>query len=178
MTAEEFDRLPEEDGRRYELIEGELIDVSSATPTHNRIVRRLLHLLELFLAVNYIAETLPDTEFIVGQSRLRPDVAIMLLPTWDRIDPNRVPVPIVPEVAVEVVSPSESYVDVEQKVRTYLNHGVVEVWLVQPQGRSIYVHRSTEVQWLPTDEHLQTPLLPGFSLAIADLFATPARPTT
>jgi Uma2 family endonuclease len=45
MTAEQFDALPEEEGRKWELLDGELIEVSSATPEHNFILARLFALL-------------------------------------------------------------------------------------------------------------------------------------
>ncbi len=45
MTAEQFDALPEEEGRKWELLDGELIEVSSATPEHNLILARLFALL-------------------------------------------------------------------------------------------------------------------------------------
>src|ERR1039458_2747954 len=50
MTAEQFDALPEEECREWELLDGELIEVSSATPKHNRILARLLRLLHNFPA--------------------------------------------------------------------------------------------------------------------------------
>jgi Uma2 family endonuclease len=48
MTAEQFDTLPEEEGRKWELLDGELIEVPSATPKHNRILLRLARLLDEF----------------------------------------------------------------------------------------------------------------------------------
>ena len=49
MTAEQFDALPEEEGRKWELLDGELIEVSSATPEHNYILAQLLSLLQTFV---------------------------------------------------------------------------------------------------------------------------------
>jgi Uma2 family endonuclease len=74
MTAEQFDALPEEEGRKWELLDGELIEVPSATPRHNRILTRLLRLLDSFAEAHKLGAALPATDLAVrANTRLRPD---------------------------------------------------------------------------------------------------------
>jgi Uma2 family endonuclease len=61
MTAEQFDALPEEEGRKWELLDGELIEGSSATPRHNRILMRLSGRLDEFAEANRLGAVLPET---------------------------------------------------------------------------------------------------------------------
>ena len=65
MTAEQFDALPEEECRKWELLDGELIEVSSATPKHNRILARLLRLLDNFAEARKLGAVLPETDLAV-----------------------------------------------------------------------------------------------------------------
>ena len=74
MTAEQFDALPEEEGRKWELLDGELIEVSSATPRHNRILGRLFKLLDSFAEARKLGAVLIETDLAVrANTRLRPD---------------------------------------------------------------------------------------------------------
>src|SRR5207237_382996 len=137
MSAEEFDRLPEEEGRRYELLDGELIDVASATPEHN-FVRSLFStsLMNYFLTRGLRAAALPETDFAVGANRrLRPDIAVLLPAKWTKIDRSRVPVTVPPDTAIEIVSPSESASDLERKIEAYLQAGTTEVWVIYGDGQ-------------------------------------------
>ncbi len=59
MTAEQFDALPEEEGRKWELLDGELIEVSSATPEHNLILGRLFALLYSFVRPAKLGKAAP-----------------------------------------------------------------------------------------------------------------------
>src|ERR1700730_6199354 len=95
ISAEEFDRLPEEEGRRYELLDGELIEVASATPGHNALVAILLMGLGRYQLGRGSVQgfALPDTEFALGGTRrLRPDIAVFLAAKWARVDRCAVPV--------------------------------------------------------------------------------------
>jgi Uma2 family endonuclease len=101
------------------------------------------------------------------------DVVFLSNATYARRTPGLAFLDVAPEVVVEVLSSDDRAVDVNQKLREYLGIGVAEVWVADPEGRTVSVHRS------PTDtrEYGETERLTGsgellgFELPIADVFA-------
>jgi Uma2 family endonuclease len=174
MSAEEFERLPEEDGRRYELLDGELIDAPSVTPEHNGVRSILLtSLMNYFLARGLRAMALAETDFALGGNRrLRPDIAVLLPEKWARVDQQKVPVMEPPDIAVEIVSPSESESVLERKVEAYLRAGTSEAWVIYPAVQHIHVHTLSGIRRLAPTDRLDCALLPDWSIAISDLFAS------
>jgi Uma2 family endonuclease len=85
---------------------------------------------------------------------------------------------VIPDLAVEVISPNEVHEDVLMKVNEYFAFGVRTVWVVVPRTREIYVYRTaSDVRILTaTDELDGGDLLPGFRLPLADLFRRQAVP--
>ena len=80
----------------------------------------------------------------------------------------------VPELVVEVVSPSDRRSDVHDKARMWLSFGVVLAWVVFPQSRTVEVHRAgaDEIETLTLDDDLDGgPVLPGFAYPLRRLFA-------
>src|SRR5271169_5457078 len=102
MTGAQLDALPFEDGRRHELVEEELIAVSSPTPEHQIILQRILFALMLHLQSNpEQGLALTDVEFALNESsRVRPDVLVLSSSRAKTLDPNQVPVPGAPDLAV------------------------------------------------------------------------------
>jgi Uma2 family endonuclease len=172
MTGPQFDALPYEEGRRWELIEGELVEVSSPTPEHQILVQRLLLAVVLYLQNHGRGLVLADVELALAKDiRVRPDVFILLGEKAERLDKSRVPVEVCPDVAIEVISPSERTSDSMRKVDVYLGHGVREVWQVYPKTRQVLVYTAEqEVRKLGEGATLTTDLLPGFELSISKLF--------
>jgi Uma2 family endonuclease len=171
MTAAQFDALPEEDGRRWELLDGELIEMSSATASHNEVEAKLLVSTRVFMDTRRLGRVIPDTEFAFGEDRLRPDLSILSEAKWTKLDRHKVPVRILPDIAVEIVSPSEAAETLERKVTIYIETGVAEVWVIHTKQQYMYVHTADSVRRLRNTEALSTPLLPGWSLPLAELFA-------
>jgi Uma2 family endonuclease len=169
ITAEQFYRLPQEDGREFELLDGEVTEMSSPTVRHNRIVMKLVRLLSPALQVR--DELLDNTDFSPGElSILRPDLAILLGEKPSLIDPDKLPVTVAPDIVVEVISPSENAWKVDRKVQVYLQFGVQEVWTIYPQDQRLYSFTAAKVLLLQSHDTLQTPLLPGWSVTVAQLF--------
>ena len=79
-----------------------------------------------------------------------------------------------PELVVEIVSPSDRWSDLRQKIREYFVAGVDRVWVVDPEAREVLVFRSpTELAQLgPADTLRGEGVLAGFELPVADLFAS------
>ena len=89
----------------------------------------------------------------------------MFLGPRAEFDRNRIPIPYAPDIAVEVLSPSESAIDVRRKVRDYLRAGSREVWLVDDANGEVVVHTDGALKLIT--ERLETPLLPGFAVTVA-----------
>jgi Uma2 family endonuclease len=171
MTAEQFDALPEEEGRKWELLDGELIEVSSATPKHNRILARLMTFLNSFAEARKLGVVLPETDLAVrANTRLRPDFGFFSAETWRTVDLDRVPVVQTPDIAVEIFSPPETATTINTKIEAYLKWGVQEVWLIDSDIRTLFVHTLAGAQRLSEGAFLTSEFVPGWRLQIADLF--------
>ena len=76
-----------------------------------------------------------------------------------------------PDLVVEVLSPSTRANDLGPKRRAYLEGGVREVWLVDPAERTVTMITATEERRLGAEGQLASPLLPGLAIVVSDLFA-------
>ena len=112
--------------------------------------------------------------------RRRPDLAFVSYERWPR--GKRVPEDaawdVVPELAIEVVSPTNLAEDLLAKVDEYFQAGVRQVWVVYPAAARVHVHESpTHIRVLGRGDELDGgPLLPGFRLPLAELFEAEAEP--
>lgn len=175
ITAEELLKLPD-DGCRYELVQGKLEKMAPAGEAHGnfamRLGWRLAQLVETkALGVVYAAETgfklqeNPDTV-------RAPDVAFVSREQLEQQPPSKGYRRGPPELAVEVVSPNDRPTEVAEKVYEWLHYGTVEVWVLDPEGRSLTVFRSGEaLRTLGEADTLTSPLFPDWSLPLGELFA-------
>ncbi len=171
MTAEQFDALPEEEGRKWELLDGELIEVPSPTPKHNLILVRLITLIDSFVRPRRLGKLLPETDLAIKRdSRLRPDVGFFSAETWKSIDVDRVPVGHPPDIAIEIISPSETESTIKRKVQAYLTWGVLEAWLLYPSTRTMCIHVADGSQTLSEGAFLTSASIPGLRIQVAELF--------
>ena len=171
MTAEQFDALPEEEIRKWELLDGELIEVPSATPLHNRILMRLAVALEADIRSRRVWVVLPETDLAVRkESRLRPDFGFFSAKTWATVDLTKVPVIQTPDIAVEIISPSETIATVQRKIEAYLKWGVHEVWLIFPEIKTLFIHTLAGAQRLSEGAFLTSPFIPGRQIQVSEIF--------
>ncbi len=108
--------------------------------------------------------------FQVGERVLIPDIAFI---STDRIpnDPSKAS-PVPPDLAVEVVSPTDSSYRVEEKAFIYLEAGTQLVWVLKPRSKTVTVYRSeTEITLLTQNETLSgEDVIEGFTCSVAELF--------
>jgi Uma2 family endonuclease len=174
LTAQEFDNYPFEEDKRYELDEGELIEMTRPAYKHNRVMKKLLVELEIYLRKNPLGEVLVSENLyaLSANTRRSPDVAIILGDRHEELKDAKV-IPIIPEIAAEVLSPSETPRTIHRKLKQCFAAGVKEVWLIDPEAREVEIWTGSTLpdRALTTGEALASPLLPGFALPLADLFA-------
>jgi len=174
LRAEEFDNYPFEEDKRYELDEGELIETTRPAYKHNRILLDLLLELGFYFRKNPIGEVLLSENLyaLSPSTRRAPDLAVILGGRRLILIKDKV-IPIVPDLAVEVLSPSETHGMVLRKLRQYVTAGVKEVWLIDPEARTVDVWTGPTLpeRQLTDGDTLTSALLPGFSQTIEELFS-------
>ena len=168
MTLEEF---LESDLEGYEYIKGELIPMAPTSVEHGYIGANLSSLLHLYVRENQLGRVIiSDTGFRVGERVLIPDIAFI---STDRIpnDPSKAS-PVPPDLAVEVISPTDSSYRVEEKAFIYLEAGTQLVWVLKPRSKTVTVYRSeTEITLLTQNDTLSgEEVVKGFSCQVAELF--------
>ena len=98
------------------------------------------------------------------------NTAVITSESVQKIDFQAIPVPFAPDIAIEVLSPSEKTIDTHRKVQDYIGAGSKEVWIADDFNRKIFIYSSTSVRVLAEGDTLDSSLLPGFTVAVADLF--------
>lgn len=173
LTVEDFVRLPESaDGQdvRYELVEGELITVSPAMFRHNRVRDQVLVVLSLFLRGRNLGTAVAEQPFHLFGTTVRvPDVAFVR--AGRPVAPDSLPEGA-PDLAVEVVSPSNTPREIDRRISDYFAAGCHRVWAVYPEENEVYIHGLAGVTRRGGDDLVEdAELLPGFSVKISELFA-------
>lgn len=176
MTADEFLLMPT-DNQRHELIQGEVRSMPPAGGRHGQIGMEVaiplgVAVKEQRLGVVFLAETGfriardPDTV-------RTPDVSFLRAERWAAIERPQAFIEGPPDLAVEIVSPSDSAEEVHEKALSWLDAGVRLLWVVHPHGRTVTVYtpdRTARV--LGNDDTLDGgDVVPGFLLLIQSIFA-------
>ena len=173
LTPADVARLSDEHGKLYELVDGRLVEKPMGKQSL-WVASRINHLLQTVYPPSKAFVFLePPTYCFPGRRHgRRPDVAMV----WAEragSTPDDEELQIAPDLVVEVVSPSNTFLDQFERVEEYLKAGVPLVWLVEPVYRSVHVYRKDgSVSLLhETDVVKDEPLLPGLVLPVAEFFA-------
>jgi Uma2 family endonuclease len=166
----------QDDGLRHELVAGLVLSEPPASFRHGDIAAEIFRRLIEFVRENDLGRVVStETGFLLARDPdtvRAPDVAFVSRQTMELAGSFRGFFPGAPELAVEVLSPSEQPADVHAKVGDYLAAGSRLVWVIDPSRRQVRVHRSLlwpsildETDVLEGDE-----VLPGFRVQVAELF--------
>jgi Uma2 family endonuclease len=170
--------VPEpEIGKRYEIIDGQKVEKRPMGNIQILIAATLDQLLGAFVRANRLGRVAPEMLFRIdpkGRKKRAPDVAFVSyarLPRDRKLD-SRNGFDVSPELAIEVISPSNTVDEVFVKIRDYFQAGVLRVWIVIPSVRQVHVHESpVKVAILGDGDDLDGgDLVPGFRLSLAELF--------
>jgi Uma2 family endonuclease len=172
-TAEDLLGL-REDGCRYELIAGEIKKMSPAGSEHGRIAGRIFlrlagHVEQHDLGATYAAET----GFRIGSDPdtvRAPDAAFVSNERLAMAEKTVGYLPLAPNLAVEVVSPGDSFSEVEAKAANWLEAGTEMVIVADPRTQTMRIYRDADtIEVLHAADTLEAdPIVPGWSLAVRD----------
>ena len=179
MSLEEFQRLPEEEDR-IELVRGRLVREPRPGARHGWLTGRLVGELDRYIRERDLGLVVTETGFLLSDDppTVRgPDVAFIPSEDLPSAGPTDGFWTVAPRLAIEVVSPSNAASEIRQKVLEYLAAGTLAVWVVDPATRTVAAYRSREnIRLLTeTDEIEGGDVLPGFRLALSELFHLPKR---
>ncbi len=170
---------PANDNVLFELIDGELFRMTRPNRQHGLLASEIAFFLRSFTRQIEIGEVVvesghhpPDYRYTL----LGPDVAFT---RYERIPDSKSDdfYPVMPDLAVEVLSPSESLNKARQKAEVYLRNGTSLVWLVQPDKLGVEVCRlidgsQLQIEFVSHDGSLSGgAVLPGFELSVKQIFA-------
>ena len=175
MTAEELLNMPD-DGFRYELVRGELRKMSPAGHVHGEYAMSIGASLAVHVKANglgkvYAAETGFKLESNPDHVRA-PDAAFVRRERTDTVGDAPGYFPGAPDLVIEVVSPSDRYAEVDEKVADWLDAGAEAVVVVNPRGRVVRVHRSlTDVVVLTESDTLDvSDVVQGWQIPVREIF--------
>ena len=178
ITADEFANMRLEEGYVHELVRGVVVregERGGPAPIHGRLQAELAYLLlewmksrgergAVFTHTGYVLEGNPDT---------------VRLPDVSYVSERRMPDAAYggrlwrmgPDLAIEVISPSNTWTEIQQKVDEYLVAGTMAVWVVDPPTRTVTMYRpGAEARRLDVAADLTDEVIPGFRVPLAKLF--------
>jgi Uma2 family endonuclease len=174
VTLEQFERMEDPVEYRLELAGGMLVREPAPGRLHGLVQMNVVRVLDAHCSAHRSGMAFGDVGYVLDRGLVRrPDASFVLaahLPEgefpegmWHRP----------PDLAVEVVSPSNTAGEMEQKVSDYLAAGTTEVWVVYPRTRSVIVHHAdgTARRLTKDDEIDGGDLLPGLRVPVRSLFA-------
>ena len=162
-----------------ELIDGELIETMRPGNPHGLLATEVATYLRMFNMKHAVGQVTVESGYHPPNyvyTLLGPDVAFTRYDNMPQPQPQKF-VPVMPDLAVEVLSPNDTLAEARRKAEVYLLNGTTVVWLVQPESRSVEVCRLTADGYLTIEQIDESgklsgdDILPGFTLEVHDIFA-------
>ncbi len=169
----------------YEVVDGQVVEKPEMGAFEMEIAGSLFLALENHARSHRLGKAQIEMLFLIDPThalKRRPDVSFISIARW----PIQTPAPqtsawdVVPDLAVEVVSPTNTAEAVLEKLEEYFQAGAQLVWVAYPRRRKVYVYESpTSVRILQVGDDLDGgAVLPGFRLSLAELFGEEGQPAT
>ena len=175
MTADDLLAMPD-DGKRYELVRGELIEMAPTSHEHGRVAARLGRRIGNFieehdLGHDFAAETGVNIERSPDTVRA-PDYGFVSYERMAGRPPSRGYADVIPDLVLEVVSPNDRQPEVDAKTRMWLSAGVRLALVAYPETQEVYAHHDDgSVERYGVGNTLAgDPVLPGFACPVAEIF--------
>ncbi len=187
LAGRPVDRNVAEPDGLYEVVNGNVVEKPAMGVYETHVASALMCLLGHFIRSNRLGNLESEMLFLLDAAndlKRRPDLAFVSHERWAR---NR-PVPrtaaweVIPELAIEIISPTNLACEVLVRIDEYFRAGVRSVWVVYPgqELELVYVYESpASVRILTRSDRLELPgILPGFQLPLDSLFERPAARAT
>jgi Uma2 family endonuclease len=177
LTVADLDAFPEDDGNRYELINGELFVSCAPGIPHQRVLMNLILGFGEYLKIHPIGILVPGAGAIFSDyDAVIPDLAFVRNERWDQVVTGEKFTGAL-DLVIEILSPGSQNRrrDLSSKRKLYGKYGVKEYWIVDSENQSVLIFRLRE-QTLEEpatfagDQELTSPLLPGFQLKASAVF--------
>ena len=175
MTLEEFYAYHPDD-RKHELLAGFILSEPHPGSRHGRVSARLVRLIENFVEPRRLGFTLTaEAGYVLASDPptvLIPDVSYLTLARGrDHIEATT-PFPGAPDLAIEVLSPSNRPPEIRRKLTAYLGAGCPLVWIVDPERRTVTVHEGPDASVILGEDDVLDGgrVIPGFSVPVRELF--------
>lgn len=175
VTSEQYLAMPDEfdpSGNRIkdELIGGEIVRVAQPSRVNDLIKNAINELLISYLRSRPDLGLRSLVEIGTGISDLDVFVPDVSLIRRERLQKEGRIFLGSPDIAIEIVSPSDTAKHLKRKVDAYLQGGAKSVWVVYPDSKSVQVHSGDSTREFKADQKIQNPLLPGFSAPVDSSF--------
>ncbi|OCQ95974.1 hypothetical protein BCD67_23065 [Oscillatoriales cyanobacterium USR001] len=164
------------DGHRYEIVNGELIDMGNSGAKHGYVCSILMILLGGYVRLQKLGAMFDSsTAFKMKSGNKRsPDISFMAKDRLQGLDdlPDGF-LEGAPDLAVEILSPSNTLEEIDQKIREYFENGSRLVWVINPKQKYILVYRNGQEpeRLVKSNDSLEgEEIVPGFNLSVAELF--------
>jgi Uma2 family endonuclease len=171
LTYEDYCLLPN-DGKRYEIIDGELFVTPSPLRRHQLVLANLLYYLTDFVKKHNLGTVYPAPFDVVFSQYdvVEPDILYVSKERASVVTEKNVQG--APDLVVEVLSESTAKIDRTAKLKLYARYGVAEYWVIDPEVCSAEIYRLVPggyelASQLDSSQALTSPLFPGFALSLA-----------
>ena len=184
LVSEHEAVLAVQDEPLYEIVNGQRVELPPMSAYATWLASHLHGRLWPYAEEKGLGTSVAEMLFVLDTEhnlRRRPDVAFVSTAQWplDRALPETGDWDVVPDLAIEVISPKDVFKDVLAKVREYFHYGVQVIWVIAPEEQQVYVYDSpVQVRILTgQDELTGGEVVPGFRLPLVHLFQHAAAPT-
>ena len=176
LTVHDYMQLPEDSGKKTELIEGDFFMSPSPNRFHQKILGRIFGPIWAYLQANPIGEVYaaPFDVTLTDLNVYQPDICYFSKSRYPSLTEHGADG--APDLVVEILSPGSVKHDLGVKKEIYARTGVEEFWSVDPVKRTVTIYQLSENSTTPratlvAGKTLTTPLLPGLKIKVRDVFA-------
>ena len=177
LTYDEYLQGPEIK-RRYDIVDGEMIMAPAPTVKHQQILGQIFLLIHQFVTEHQLGQVLfAPLDVVIQREPLRTRQPDLLFVSSERADMlSGQVVEEAPDLVVEILSPSNTRRDIEDKLADYARLGVRECWLVSPEARTAEILALADGSWKRVSlrgvgDSIQSSVLEGLELEVSQLFA-------
>lgn len=173
FTYQDYLLLPED--RRYEILDGDLFRTPAPTPYHQRVSRNIEVMLDSYVRSHGLGEVLdaPCDVVLSATDVVQPDILFIVTDRLSIIGEKYISQ--APDLVVEILSPATAERDRSLKTKLYARFGVRELWIADPEAKTIEVLVNTREGFrrdalFGRGQVLRSPLLPGLEISINQVF--------